>query len=400
MTSMSANAPVSPQAAAMHALFGEAAATAAQSPVPPTPPGMQTPAAPETLVAPVHHDLSPRPARFLRSAIDAANAETPQAEGALIDKQIADVEDRLNRRIDKVNADMNSWQAQINERLDKLISAAMATSAAAAAPPKPLEAAEPMAAAVAEPMAAINDQVTSVVMHPQTLPFIAPGQAPRLDPWAQSLASGSLAPADTQMATLRGASWGTALHTDEPMPGKTPVLGEPLRNPHPKVFDRPKQYNGSADNWLSWSDSFKDHLYMQDPRWTQLLAGVEGLRGDPVTEKHEKDWDRELRLGGISIFKHQLNMFFKQYITGAIRSEVVEICGTSRALDAWRILADRGCSQSPEALHDRLSKIIAPKKAVATKDVERQSPLGSATLKCIDKPSPATSWMQISSECC
>ena len=108
-----------------------------------------------------------------------------------------------------------------------------------------------------------------------------------------------------------------------------------------------------------------------DPRRTQLLAAVEGLRGDPVTEKHEKDWDRELRFGGISIFKHQLNMFFKQYITGAIRSEVVEICGTSRALDAWRILADRGCSQSPEALHDRLSKIIAPKKAVAAKDVEK-----------------------------
>ena len=183
---MPANAPVSPQAAAMlSAIFGEAAATAAQSPVPPTPPGMQTP------VATVHHDLSPRPARSLRSAIDAANAETPQAEGALIDKQIADVEDRLNRRIDKINADMDGWQAQINERLDKLISAAMATSAVAAAPPEPLEAAEPMAAAVAEPMAAINDQVTSVVMHPQTLPFIAPGQAPRLDPWAQSRASGS-----------------------------------------------------------------------------------------------------------------------------------------------------------------------------------------------------------------
>ena len=64
-------------------------------------------------------------------------------------------------------------------------------------------------------------------------------------------------------------------------------------------------------------------------------------------------------------------MYFKQYITGAIRSEVVETCGISRALDAWRILADRGCSQSPEAVHDRLAKIIAPKKAVAAKDVER-----------------------------
>ena len=117
---MPANAPVSPQATALHALFGEAAATAAQSPVPPTPPGMQT------LVATVHHDLSPRPARSLQPAIDAADAETPQAEGDPIDKQIADVEDRLNRRIDDLFAEMNSRQVQAKKDLEEVIRAAAA----------------------------------------------------------------------------------------------------------------------------------------------------------------------------------------------------------------------------------------------------------------------------------
>ena len=115
--------------------------------------------------------------------------------------------------------------------------------------------------------------------------------------------------AGMQASRSEGVCGGMALHTDEPMPGETPVFGVRLRNPHSKEFDRPKQYNGSADNWLSWSDSFKDHLYIMDPRWTQLLAAVASLRGAPVTEKHEKDWGRELMLGGISIFNHQLHMY-------------------------------------------------------------------------------------------
>ena len=53
-------------------------------------------------------------------------------------------------------------------------------------------------------------------------------------------------------------------------------------------------------------------------------------------------------------------MYFKEYITGAIRSEVVDICGERKSLDAWRIMADRGCSQRPDALQDRLANIIAP----------------------------------------
>ena len=107
---------VSPQtAAAMNALYGGAAYIAAQSPVPMSPPGMQTAMATE------HHELSPQPARSLQPEMDAANTETPQAEIANIDKKIADVEAKLDHTIEKLNADMDGKLAQINERFDRLV---------------------------------------------------------------------------------------------------------------------------------------------------------------------------------------------------------------------------------------------------------------------------------------
>ena len=71
---------------------------------------------------------------------------------------------------------------------------------------------------------------------------------------------------------------------------------------------------------------------------------------------HEQGWDKEFKLGGIERFKQMLKMYFEQYTKGAVRNEVVETYGTLRALDAWRILADRGCSQRPEALHAKFAK--------------------------------------------
>ena len=84
---------------------------AAQSQVPMPPPGMQTAMATE------HHELSPQLARSLQPEMDAANAETPQAEIANIDEKIADVEAKLNHTIGKLNADMDGKLAQMNERL-------------------------------------------------------------------------------------------------------------------------------------------------------------------------------------------------------------------------------------------------------------------------------------------
>ena len=181
------------------------------------------------------------------------------------------------------------------------------------------------------------------------------------DPWAVALSTPKVVPQTVSAAPVAGTQ----------ASGGEEDFGAPLRDPHPKEFDPPQQYSGSADNWLFWSESFKDYVGIKDPRWKKLLAAVESLQGVQVTDAHEKCWDRELKLGGIGIFKNRLHMYFKQYLKGAIRSEIVETGGETRALDAWRILADRGCSQRPEALHARLAKIIAPKKAVSAKEVER-----------------------------
>ena len=58
------------------------------------------------------------------------------------------------------------------------------------------------------------------------------------------------------------------------------------------------------------------------------MTAVESLRGTQVTELHEQGWDRELKLGGIEMFKQMLNMYLEQYTRGAVRNEVVETCGT------------------------------------------------------------------------
>lgn len=131
--------------------------------------------------------------------------------------------------------------------------------------------------------------------------------AAKLDPWAVALTTPKAGvPLAAPQIGVRGDM---VLHTEELMPGETLVLGEPLRNPHPKEFDKPKQYNGSSDGWTSWSESFKDHLFFQDARWVQFLTAVEGFKTDPLIEKHEKDWDREFRLGGILPYKQQLHRF-------------------------------------------------------------------------------------------
>ena len=122
---MSAN--VSPQAAAVVAGWkaeAQMGAAAAASPLPESPPGV------EQLV------LTPPPAR------------------AMIDQQIMDVEERLDKRIADLMKDMNAWSAQLAGRIDQLLGSATAAPAAAAA----------------------------------ATPTALPGQAPRLDPWAQSRA--------------------------------------------------------------------------------------------------------------------------------------------------------------------------------------------------------------------
>ena len=210
------------------------------------------------------------------------------------------------------------------------------------------------------------------------------------DPWAVALSTSKVVPQTVSAAPVAGTQ----------ASGGEGDFGAPLRDPHPKEFDPPQQYSGSADNLLFWSESFKDYVGIKDPRWKKLLAAVESLQGVQVTDAHEKSWDRELKLGGIGIFKNRLHMYFKQYLKGAIRSEIVQTGGETRALDAWRILADRGCSQRPEALHLGWPRSSLQRKQCRQKKWSERSASGNATLKCIARPIPTTSWTQICRECC
>ena len=108
---------------------------------------------------------------------------------------------------------------------------------------------------------------------------------------------------------------------------------------------------------------------LYDVKRLALVEASESGRGH--ADEQEKKWDREFKFGGIHIFKSRLHMHLKQYLKGAIRSEVLDTSGEKRVLDAWRIMADRGYAFTEESLHTRLSKINTTKKAVAVKDVER-----------------------------
>ena len=58
---------------------------------------------------------------------------------------------------------------------------------------------------------------------------------------------------------------------------------------------------------------------------------------------HERHWEWELKLGDIRQFKDQLNEFLESY-TKDLAKGIVDACGELNALDAWRLLAERGHS--------------------------------------------------------
>ena len=94
---------------------------AAASPVPSSPPGVQ------------QFVLTPPPAR------------------SLIDQQIMEVEERLDKRIAQLMMEMNGWSAQLDGRIDKLLGSATSATAPgeAISQPVPGAGAPPDAAATA-----------------------------------------------------------------------------------------------------------------------------------------------------------------------------------------------------------------------------------------------------------
>ena len=84
---------------------------------------------------------------------------------------------------------------------------------------------------------------------------------------------------------------------------------------------------------------------------------MEAMRGKPVTELNEKEWDATLGLGGIHHYKDQLSMHFEHCTKGNAR-RIVATCGERNALDAWRQLADRGCSMRHQNVHILLKSYV------------------------------------------
>ena len=225
------SATVSPQAAAVAAGWkaeAQMGAAAAASPLPESPPGVE------------QFVLTPPPAR------------------AMIDQQIMDVEERLDKRIADLMTEMNAWAAQLAGRIDQL----------SARPMQPL-----------------------------------PGQAPRLDPWAQSRA-GAPEASSTAVARLQPAQ-------PPESPGLATGIGAALRAPHPKEVEKPKVYDGNAAAWRLWAISFKRFLRRNDERWPALLEAVEKLKGRPIEASDEAHWWTTLSLGPTPMeqWKSQLNEF-------------------------------------------------------------------------------------------
>ena len=116
--------------------------------------------------------------------------------------------------------------------------------------------------------------------HPKEAPQLPHPRAPRLDPWAESLAAAAIAPTSAPMAK----------ELQSYVPRTAEEVGLPLRAPHPKEVEKPKLYDGNAAAWRLWTVSFKRMLRRNDLRWERLLEAVEQPKGRPVEEADEAQW--------------------------------------------------------------------------------------------------------------
>ena len=164
---------------------------------------------------------------------------------------------------------------------------------------------------------------------------------------------------------------------------------KPLKNVDRKDVDKPDKYGGNTDLWLKWSRGFKKFLKRQDPRWIYLLEAIEKLRGKPVTKAHEDGWKLDLgvypgtmnKIPGLGEFledfKDQLNEYLETYTQGAAKS-LVSACGDTKALDAWRQLADKGHSLREQHVQTLRRKAYFPRAVSQIKDLETQINLWEA----------------------
>ena len=144
---------------------------------------------------------------------------------------------------------------------------------------------------------------------------------------------------------------------------------QPLRQPDRKDVDRPAKYAGDITKLLQWSKSFIRFLRRQDWRWPQLLEKIQGLRGRPVTASDEDWWSWQLNLGDIGPYKDYLNEYMLSFTDGTAW-QIVNACGETNALDAWRQLTERADSLRPAHVKALQKTAMYPRENVQAKDLE------------------------------
>ena len=117
---------------------------------------------------------------------------------------------------------------------------------------------------------------------------------------------------------------------------------------HFKDIPVPAKYGGASQGWLNWSTTFRRFMASRETPWRPFLEAIETLRGNAVTEEDGESLEKELGLKpNIGAWKDQLNtQLVGKFVSGSAEL-VVSQCGVPNACEAWRILAEAGCSTRP-----------------------------------------------------
>ena len=145
----------------------------------------------------------------------------------------------------------------------------------------------------------------------------------------------------------------------------------PLKDLHPKDIPPPAPYKGDCASWLEWSGKFRRYALSRSNRSiTQLLEKIELLRGNPVTPGDETAWELGLHfVPSITEYKERLHTLLEACTTGPA-GLIVTQCGVGRICDAWRQLADAGCSLREDNVLNLLSKIMTARSHVPDKELQ------------------------------
>ena len=116
----------------------------------------------------------------------------------------------------------------------------------------------------------------------------------------------------------------------------------------------------------------KDFLQTQVDRWPDLLTEAE-KNGDVVMiDEKLKAIEQDLALhiaGQMANFKAQLYTYVEAYTTGAAQSLLIAN-GAGKAMETWRILADKGRSTREENVLQLRLRVVGPSRAQKLSELE------------------------------